>query len=86
MANNLLYENIQINYHLLKTYENKFILSSIMNSIIYYIANQHKREGYIIDLNDGNFENDFDVVIMGTSIERNHINSGCKYNDIDDLR
>ncbi len=77
MANNLLYENIQINYRLLKTWEDEFIPSDIMDNIVYCNANQHEREGYTTDLNDGNFENDLDAAIVGTGIEGDHINSGC---------
>ncbi len=50
-----------------------------MDNIVYYNANQHEREGYATDLNDGNFENDLDAAIAGTGIEGDHINSGCIY-------
>ena len=83
MANNPLYDNIQINYRLLKTWEDKFIFSNIMNSIVHCNANQYKCEDYATDLNDSNFENGLDAVIAGTGIERDHINIGCVYSDID---
>ncbi len=83
MANNSLYENIQINHCLLKTWEEKFICSDIMHSIMHYNTNQHKREGYVTELNNGNFRNDLNAVIVGTGIDRDHINSSCIYNDID---
>ncbi len=72
-----MYENIQINYRLLETCEGEFISSEIMDNIIHCNANQYEREGYITDLNDDNFENDLDVAIAGTGIERDYINSGC---------
>lgn len=57
-----------------------------MDSIIYSNANQHKCEDYAIDINDGNFENNLDPVIVSTGIKKNHINSGCIYSDIDNQR
>ncbi len=84
VANNLLYENIQINHHLLETWEDKFISSGIMDSIVSCNSDQHKREGYATDLNDGNFENDLNAAIASISIEGDHINSGYIYSDIDD--
>ncbi len=57
-----------------------------MDNIVHCNANQHKREGYVTDLNDDNFENDLDTAIAGTDIEGDHINSGCVYSDIDDQR
>ncbi len=57
-----------------------------MDNIIHCNANQHEREGYATDLNDGNFENDLDAAIAGNGIEGDHINSGCIYSDIDDQR
>ena len=77
MANNPLYENIKTNQHLLETWKDEFILSDIMDSMVYCNSNQHKREGYATDLCDGNFENNFDAAIVSTGIKRNHINSGC---------
>ncbi len=55
-----------------------------MDNIVHCNADQHEREGYATDLNDGNFENDLDAAIAGTGIEGDHINSGCVYSDIDD--
>ncbi len=86
VANNPLYENIQINHYLLKTWEDEFIPSGIVDNIVHCNADQHEREGYVTDLNDGNFENDLDAAIVGTGIERDHIHSGCVFNDIDDQR
>ncbi len=86
VANNLLYENIQFNHHLLETWEDKFIPFGIMDNIVHYNINQHECEGYATDLNDGNCENDFDAAIAGTGIEEDRINSGCVYSDIDDQR
>ena len=82
IANNLLYENTQINHYLFKTWEDKFIPFGIIDSIIYCNANQFKRENYAINFNDGNFENDFDAAIVGIDIERDHINSSYIYSDI----
>lgn len=86
VVNNPLYENIHINHCLLKTKEDKFIPSDIMDSIVHYNADQHKRETYATDLNDGHFENDLDVAIAITGIEKDHINSSCVYSNIDDQR
>ncbi len=86
MANNSLYENIQINHCLFEIWEDKFTPSSIMDNIVHCNVNQHKCEGYATDLNDANFENDLDVAIASTGIEEDHINSGCVYSDIDNQR
>ncbi len=86
MANNPLYENIQINHRLLEIWEDKFIPSGIMDNIVHCNTDQHEREGYVTDLKDSNFENDCDAIIAGTSIEGDHINSGCVYSDIDNQR
>ena len=83
MANNTLYDNIEINYCLLKIWKDKFISSGIMDNIVYCNANQYKRKRYVTDLNDNNFENDLNAAIVGISIEGDHINSGCIYSDID---
>ena len=86
MANNLLYENIEINQYLLKTWEDEFILFGIMNSIVHCNSNQHECKGYLTDLCDGNSENNLDAAIASTGIERDHINSGCVYSNINDKR
>ncbi len=83
VANNLLYENIQINHRLLETWEDEFIPSSIMDNIVYCNTDQYEREGYATDLNNDNFENDLDDAIAGTGIEGDHINNGYVYSDID---
>lgn len=54
-----------------------------MDSIVYYNSDQHKLKSYVIDLNDSNFENNLDAAIADTGKERDHINSGCIYSDID---
>ena len=86
VINHPLYENIQINHYLLKIRKDKFILSGIIDSIVHYNANQHQCKNYITDLNNGNFENNFDAIIIGTSIKRDYINSSCIYSDFDDQR
>ncbi len=86
VANNLLYENFQINHRLLETWEDEIIPSGIMDNIVHCNADQHECEGYATVLNNGNFENDLDTAIGGTGIQGDHINSGCVYSDIDDQR
>lgn len=56
----------------------------MIDSIVYCNVNQHKHEGYIIDLNNGNFENDFNATIVVTDIKKDYINNGYVYNDIND--
>lgn len=77
MANNLLNKDILINYYLFKTWEDKFIPSSIIDTIVNCNFNQHKHEDYAIDHNDSNFKNNFNIAIASISIERNNINSSC---------
>ena len=57
-----------------------------MDSIVHYNVNQRKCESYVTNLNDSNFENDLNTTIASTSIERDYINTGCVYNDIDNQR
>ncbi len=54
-----------------------------MDSIIYYNTDQYKYESYVTDLNNGNFENNPNDTLVGAGIERNHINNGYIYSDID---
>lgn len=54
-----------------------------MNNIVYYNSDQQKREDYITDYNDYNYENNLDAIIMGTSIEWDYFNSGYIYSHID---
>ena len=37
----------------------------------------------MINNNDSNFENDFNIAIAGISIKENYINCSCIYNNID---
>lgn len=83
VVNNLLYENIQINYYLLKTQKAKYSYSSIIANIVGYNSNQYKYEDYTIDLNDSNFENNLNSTIRASSIDGNYINSSYVYSDID---
>ncbi len=71
---------------MLETWEDEFIPSGIMDSIIHYNADQHECKVYATELNYSNFENDLDVAMIGTGIEGDYINSGCIYSDIDDQR
>lgn len=54
--------------------------------MIYCNFDQHKREGYATDFCNSNFENNFNAVIAGISIEKDYINSSCIYNNIDNRR
>ena len=67
---------------MLETWEDKFIPSGIIDSIVHFNANQHKRKGYTTDFNDDNFENNLNTAIVGTFIKGNQINTGCVYNNI----
>lgn len=42
--------------------------------------------GYAIDLYDSNYENDLNAAIINTGIERDNINNGCIYSNIDNIR
>ncbi len=80
IANNPLYNNIGINYRLLETWDDKFIPSDIMDTMVHCDFNQYKRQGYAIDLCD--FENNLDAAIANAGIEGDHINSVCVYSNI----
>lgn len=69
---------------MLKTWKDKFIPTGIIDSIVHYNTNPDKREDYITDLNNNNFENDFNATRAGISIERDHINNGYIYNNMND--
>ncbi len=71
---------------MLETWDDKFIFSDIMDTMVHCDSDQHKRQGYATDLCDGNFENDPDAAITSAGIEGDHINSCCIYSDIDDRR
>ena len=86
IANNPLYENIEINQFLLETWKEEFIPFGIMDSIVYCNSDQHKHESYATNLCNSNFENNFDTAIASIGIERDHINSGCIYSNIDNER
>lgn len=58
--------------------------SSIIDTMLHYSSDQYKQESNANDLCDSNFENDFNVAIVGARIERRHINSGCVNSNIDD--
>lgn len=83
MTNNPLYENIHINHCLLKIWKNKVILSGIMDNIIQFNADRNESKVYATNFKDYHFENDFNVVIAGTGMKGNHINSDYVYSDID---
>lgn len=84
IANNLLYKNIKINHCLLKTWKGDFIYSGIMDRMVSYNSDQHKRKKYATDLCDNKFENNLNTAIANIDIKRDHINSGCVYSNIDD--
>lgn len=68
---------------MLEIWKDKFISFNIINNIIHWNSIKHKHENYTTDLNDGNFENNCNAAIASTSIEKNYINSGFVYSDID---
>ena len=74
IANNPLYENIEINQRLLKIWEDEFF---IMDSMVHCNYDKHRRKNYASDLCNGNFENNLNAAIASTDIKRDYINSGC---------
>ena len=58
------------------------IFSGIINGVVHYNNNQDKYESSTTDLNNINFENNFDASIVSTGIEENYVNSDYKYSDI----
>lgn len=82
IINNYFYENVDINYHLLKTWEDKIIFSDIIESMVHFDFNHHKCENYATELNNSNFENNFNAAIVNTGFKKDYINSGCEYSDI----
>lgn len=85
VANNLLYNNIKINQHLLNTWEDKFLSSDINDNIVYCDPNHYKYMGYAVGLYNSNYENDHDITIVNTGIEWVNINNGSVYSNINDI-
>lgn len=50
--------------------------------MIYCNFDQHKREGYVTDYYNGNFENNLNAAIASIGIKKDHIYSGCVYSNI----
>lgn len=67
---------------MLNTWEDKFIPFGIIDNIVYCIPNYYKYLGYVVDLCDSNYKNDFDATIANKNIKKDHIHSGCVYNNI----
>ncbi len=86
IAHNLLYKNIGINHRLLETWDEQFILFSIMDTMVDCNSDQYKQQNYATNLYNGNFKNNFNATIASAGIEGDHINFGCVYSDIDNRR
>lgn len=86
MANNALYKDIKINYHLLDIKKDKFIYFGIIDCMIYCNCNHYKYADYTADFFNNNYENDFDTIIADINIEKDHIYSSYIYSDINDKR
>lgn len=84
IANNLLYKAIEINYCLFDIWDDEFISLSITNNVANYNPKHYKRLGYVANLCEDNYKNDFYTAITDTKIEGDHIHSSCVYGDIDD--
>lgn len=82
IANNLLYKNIEINQRLINIWKDKFISSGIINNMVHCNPDHYKSVGYVVDLYNSNYKNNFDAAIVDTGIEGNNINSGCIYSNI----
>jgi hypothetical protein len=60
VRNNYLYYELTINHPMMDSWSDEFIPPELQNSIIYLDeADHHEREGYTVDLQRGNYENDF---------------------------
>jgi hypothetical protein len=62
--NNPLYKNIQIDYELIRSWEERFVPEVLIDTAIITEKNSQldQREGYITTLEDGSYENDFDAL------------------------
>ena len=58
---------------MLKIWEDEFIFSYIMDSMIYFNANEYKCKSYTTDLNNGNIENNLNTTIVSISIKKDYI-------------
>jgi hypothetical protein len=60
VQHNQVYQNLTINHQMLDTWAAEFIPPELQENIIcVYEPNSHEREGYSIELDGGNYENDF---------------------------
>ena len=57
-----------------------------MNIIVYCNSDQHKQQDYTTDSYNSNFENDLNIAIASIEIEKDHINSGYIYSNINNRR
>lgn len=51
--------------------------------MVYSNFDWYKCKGYVIEVCNSNYKNNFATAIVSTSIKRDHINSGCVYSNID---
>ena len=71
---------------MLNTWDDKFIPFGITNNTINFNFDHYERLGYIANICQDNYENNFHLAIVDIRIKRDHIYSGYVYNDIDNGR
>jgi hypothetical protein len=62
LQHNRVYQNLTINHQMLDTWTDEFIPPELQENVICFgEPDDHEREGYSIELDSGNYENDFHV-------------------------
>ncbi len=64
----------------------EYIPEGISSRVVSMNQDSEKREGYAVDLNSSNDENDLHHVLETTEIENTGLSSGCIYTDVNEAR
>lgn len=75
-----------INYDILETISDEFILEKISSRVILMNQDSEKCERYTANLNISNNENDLHYMLETSKIENIDFLNGCIYTDINEAR
>ena len=81
-----LYKNIVINHGLLENWEDEFVPAGIADRVLQCGSDFAEREGYTMNLESDNYENDLHHAVEDAGLDDSGILSGCLYTDADDTR
>ena len=81
-----LYKDIVINLNFIDTWQEEFVLANGLSRVLEYDEDIQEREGYITDLEVGNFENNLYHAANNIRIGNSGLLSGCLYIDVNNTR